>query len=99
MNKMDNKYIEALVERRALVREALDGDASGDFQTYILRKENLLVIVSNCDYGRCYECMEKIRDDGLRVKITEFGIIELFGFYFERTSTLFFHRYHFGIND
>lgn len=90
------RWLENLVDVRALVREALQGHKPDEFHLYALRKENLTVTVSCCNRRVCYECGEKIEErEGIMLNISESGILFLTRKPFKRDLTYFFHKYHF----
>jgi hypothetical protein len=96
--KIGSKWYESLIEKRALIRGALQDERLENIPIHVLNKGNLIVLVSDCDDRayRCYECFERIgKREGLRLRIIRTGRLKLTRKPFWVFEEYHFHKYHF----
>ena len=81
------KYLGNLMEKRALVRQALQKHNLAEFPVFVLNKEDSIVSVNESNNGTCYECNSRIKaGEGLKLKITEKKS--------KNAEEYWFHKYH-----
>ncbi|MBU1135921.1 MAG: hypothetical protein ABIG37_02655 [Nanoarchaeota archaeon] len=96
--KIGHNYLDNLIEKRALILEAIGKENLEDFLSHVLKKGNMEVIVSCSDCGVCYECCGKINpSEGIEIKVFERIYSKQMKKFFDTYSTLYFHRYHFRV--
>lgn len=81
-------YSGNLIDKRALVRQALQKRNAGELNRFIVNKDNLIISVEQTDRGTCYECCASIKaGEGLKIDITEIKD--------GNSEKYYFHKYHF----